>query len=492
MNLATASRPFSPFPLTRYTPRHVFQGESAFWNCSWHSSRGAVAPSSTSSTRGLGREVACWVTNQNSWPSKRTGRLSGNSAPLIPEGRLAFRCTAIAEDKDGVFSPGVSDRQAVIYDKSGKAMLKNMTWKEMEAWLVALGESPRNVHQLWTSLYREKHLISDVADLAGVSKPFAARMQSVASVDALQVDKVARASDGTCKILYKLPDGAVVETVLIPAESGRRTICVSSQVGCALNCQFCYTGRMGLRGHLSTAQIVDQVVLTRRLFSRPPPPPSPVDATSLHAEGDAGRADEGEEAEAVEEISNIVFMGMGEPLHNYTNVMSAIEILTDTRGLAFSHNKVTVSTSGLVPQIRRLCQESDVQLAVSLNATTDEVRNWIMPINRKYPLQMLMDTLREELPKRHRRRQQVLFEYIMLAGVNDSLEDAHRIVELTAGIPCKVNLITFNPHDGTEFRCSPPDRVLAFRDIIMQAGRVATIRKVRNATRAVLNHSLGT
>lgn len=242
-------------------------------------------------------------------------------------------------------------------------------------------------------------------------------------------------------MLFTLEDGLVIETVVIPSDRGRNTVCVSSQVGCAMNCQFCYTGRMGLRRNLTTAEIVEQAVFARRLMSAEVGP-----------------------------ITNVVFMGMGEPLHNFENVIKAADIMVDEHGLQFSPRKVTISTSGLVPQIKRFLHESNCALAVSLNATTDEVRNWIMPINRKYNLRLLLETLREELHSR--RNYKVLFEYVMLAGINDSVEDAKRLIGLVKGIPCKINLISFNPHSGSLFRSSSKNTMIEFRNILAEAGCV--------------------
>lgn len=248
--------------------------------------------------------------------------------------------------------------------------------------------------------------------------------------------------------MFTLEDGSVIETVVIPCTRGRTTVCVSSQVGCAMNCQFCYTGRMGLRKHLTTAEIVEQAVFARRLFS-----------------SEFGS------------ITNVVFMGMGEPLHNIENVLKAASIMVDEQGLQFSPRKVTVSTSGLVPQIKRFLRESNCALAVSLNATTDEVRNWIMPINRKYKLSLLLQTLREELSFKHKYK--VFFEYVMLAGVNDSVEDAERLIDLVRGIPCKINLISFNPHCGSQFKPTCGQEMIKFRNILAEAGCVVFLRPSR-------------
>lgn len=250
------------------------------------------------------------------------------------------------------------------------------------------------------------------------------------------------------QILFTLDDGLVIETVIIPCDRGRNTVCVSSQVGCAMNCQFCYTGRMGLTRHLTAAEIVEQAVYARRLFSS-----------------------------EVGSITNVVFMGMGEPFHNIESVIKAADIMVHDQGLHFSPRKVTVSTSGLVPQLKRFLRESNCALAVSLNATTDEVRNWVMPINRKYNLSLLLQTLREELCSKHNYK--VLFEYVMLAGVNDSLEDARRLIDLVQGIPCKVNLISFNPHCGSQFKPTSEEKIIEFRNILAEAGCIVFLRPSR-------------
>ena len=341
-------------------------------------------------------------------------------------------------------------------DGQGRLLLKGLTQSELERWLVEeLGERPFRVTQIWKWLYIR--FVSSFEEMTDLSKGLREKLVELARVDAIAVDAVFRASDGTRKITWKLDSGAIIESVLIPSEN-RVTLCISSQVGCAMNCQFCLTAKMGLRGHLSTAEIVDQVAQTRRMFE---------------AEG---------------HISNIVFMGMGEPLHNPDNVIPATQILIDRDGLGLSHRKVTVSTSGLVPEIKRLGQQSDAKLAVSLNATTDEMRDWLMPINRKYPLAVLMETLRE-FPLRNGDR--ITLEYVMLKDVNDSLDDARRIVKLIERVPCKVNLIPFNPHEGTEFQTSPRERVEAFRTFLASKHVHTTIRETRGDDRMAACGQLG-
>ncbi|KAK1858792.1 hypothetical protein I4F81_001392 [Pyropia yezoensis] len=357
---------------------------------------------------------------------------------------------------DVVTADKAGDAAAVVRDAAGRAVLKCMTLPQMEDWVESIGQPRFRARQLWKWLYKTDKWAATFDEMTDLSKTFRAALADAAVVDALAIHGVHQAADGTRKITFRLPgetagaSAGIIESVLIPA-AGRTTLCVSSQLGCALNCQFCLTAKMGLRRHLTVGEIVDQVVQTRRHF----------------------------EAEA--HISNVVFMGMGEPLHNIHAVLPAVETLLHADGLNMSHNKVTVSTSGLVPEIRRFARESKANLAVSLNASTDEVRSWIMPINRKYPLASLMGVLRDEFPRGSAGRTQakVFFEYVMLRGVNDSLDDARRILRLTAGVPCKVNLIHFNVHDGSEF--APSDRVTmrTFQDFLVRKGMTVTIRESR-------------
>ncbi|KAJ4960475.1 hypothetical protein NE237_020385 [Protea cynaroides] len=331
---------------------------------------------------------------------------------------------------------------------SSKVLLKGMKYAELENWVKSHGYRPGQALMLWKRLYGNNIWAHCVDELEGLNKDFQKMLGVFAEFKALSLKEILTAADGTRKILFNLDDGLVIETVVIPCKRGRTTVCVSSQVGCAMNCQFCYTGRMGLRRHLTAAEIVEQAVFARRLLS-----------------GEIGS------------ITNVVFMGMGEPLHNVENVIKAADIMVDEQGLHFSPRKVTISTSGLVPQMRRFLYESNCELAVSLNATTDEVRNWIMPINRKYNLGMLLGTLREELRVKHNYK--VLFEYVMLAGVNDSIEDAKRLISLIQDIPCKINLITFNPHCGSQFKPTSEEKIIDFRNVLAEAGCVVFLRPSR-------------
>ncbi|KAG9140488.1 hypothetical protein Leryth_016206 [Lithospermum erythrorhizon] len=340
------------------------------------------------------------------------------------------------------------DEEIKISMNGSKVMLKDMRYQELEKWVQSHGYRPGQAMMLWKRLYGDNRWAHYPDELEGLNKEFKKMLAEHAEFKALHLKDVITASDGTKKMLFELRDGLVIETVIIPCDSGRTTVCVSSQVGCGMNCQFCYTGRMGLKRNLSAAEIVEQAVFARRQFSS-----------------------------EVGSITNVVFMGMGEPLHNVDNVIKAADILVDDQGLHFSPRKVTISTSGLVPQLKRFLQESTCALAVSLNATTNEVRNWIMPINRKYDLSVLLGTLREELRCRHDYK--VLFEYVMLAGVNDSVEDAKRLIDLVKEIPCKINLISFNPHSGSLFKPTRKEKIIEFRNILAEAGCVVLLRPSR-------------
>lgn len=322
-------------------------------------------------------------------------------------------------------------------DASGKIWLKGLTRAQLHAWATGeLGLRPGQADALWAAMYRR--LRDDFAAMPELDRDARERLAQTARLGALELVGVYGSADGAHKLALRTDDGAVIESVLIPGPE-RATLCVSSQVGCAMNCQFCLTAKMGLSRHLRAAEIVEQFVVARRRFP------------------DVW-------------ISNVVFMGMGEPLHNLDEVIPATHVLVDDRGLGLSQRRVTVSTSGLVPQIERLIAESPAQLAVSVNATTDEVRDWLMPVNRKYPLATLFAALRAlPLPRRAR----VTLEYVLLADVNDSADDAARLAALVAGLPCKLNLIPFNPHPGSEFRRPDPERVAAFK-AALQAQRLNT------------------
>lgn len=265
------------------------------------------------------------------------------------------------------------------------------------------------------------------------------------TIPRLAPETVSRSIDGTRKLLFRLEGGRAIESVLIP-DPPRLTLCISSQAGCGMGCEFCATARLGFQRHLSSTEIVAQVL-------------------AASAELCAG-----------ERITNVVFMGMGEPLHNYDNVVEAIEILCAEWGCNVSSRRITVSTVGLLPQLQRLVRETPVNVAVSLAATTNELRDRLMPVNRRYPLEDLVAVCRE-LPIPQRRR--ITFEYVMLAGVNDSDADAARLVRLLHGVRSKVNLIPFNAFPGSGFRSPAPAAIRRFQVQLLERGVNATVRASR-------------
>ncbi len=324
--------------------------------------------------------------------------------------------------------------------------LKNFTRDQIERLFVeGYGEKKFRADQVWGWMYTR--LARTFDEMTNLSKALRARLMETARVCAIEPQGNHPSDDGTTKLTYHLDDEAVVESVFIPFQT-HNALCISSQVGCAMGCTFCYTAKMGLSRHLSVAEIVEQVVEARRLAE------------------EAGSA----------QITNIVFMGMGEPLHNLDAVIQACDILTDQDGLDFSRRRVTVSTSGLVPAIIRFMDESNCQLAVSLNATTDVQRSQIMPVNDRWNIEALLDCLRDlDLE----RRQRITLEYVMLGEYNDTLEDAERLVELTRGIPCKVNLIPFNPHPETPFKTPSEEQIDRFKQFLIDRNVSVFRRKTR-------------
>ena len=309
------------------------------------------------------------------------------------------------------------------------ADLRAMTLVETMDWMVReLGQPRFRGEQVWRWVHGKGARSFD--EMTNLGAPLRAALAEKATIGTLEVAEVQTSKDGTRKLRLETRDGKSIESVLIP-DGDKTTQCISSQVGCALDCQFCATGKLGLTRHLDPGEIVDQVYRARALL----------------AEVEPGRR-----------ITNLVYMGMGEPLHNYDNVVASLRILTDDKGIGLSQRRITVSTVGLVPKIARLGEE-DVRpnLAVSLNASSNEIRDRIMPVNKKYPIETLLETIRA-YPLEQRRR--VTFEYVLLAGVTDSLDDAARLARLLRGIRCKVNIIPWNPHPGSEFR-RPDDAAIA-------------------------------
>jgi 23S rRNA (adenine2503-C2)-methyltransferase len=327
----------------------------------------------------------------------------------------------------------------------------SLSQQELLDAVVALGEKPFRAKQLYRWLHKRWAVSFD--EMTDLSRPFREKLAQQYRLDPPAIDVVQQSSDGTRKYKLKTVDGRFIEAVYMPDEAaGRRTLCVSSQVGCAMGCTFCLTATMGIVRHLTPGEIVGQVHRVNRdlLETVGVPGPRP--------------------------LTNLVFMGMGEPLHNFDNLKTALETLLGEEGPNFSHRHVTVSTSGLVPQIERLGLETEVKLAISLNATTDEVRDEIMPVNRKWPIEELIAACRK-FPMRQGRR--ITFEYVMLGGINDSNEDAERLGKLVRGLPAKVNLIPYNENPGLGFREPTPERVDTFRAILEKHHVTAMVRKNR-------------
>ena len=340
-----------------------------------------------------------------------------------------------------------------------KTDLKNFTLTALEQFLKGQGKERFRALQVFKWIYQQD--AHGFEEMTNISKALRNELAESAFISNLEPEAVEEGSDGTRKYLFNLSDGHAVESVLIPIE-GRNTLCISSQVGCAMACEFCLTGTFRLTRNLTTAEIVNQIMAVKRDLLKNPP--VTMAGGGLLVENDDDESDDGG-PESPAAIRNIVLMGMGEPLHNLDSVIPAIQIMIDGNGLQLSNRRVTVSTCGLVPEMRRLGQElPNVNLAVSLNATTDELRNRIMPVNRSYPLKELLKACKEfPLPGRRK----VTFEYVMLGGVNDSLDDAKRLLKLISDIPNKVNLIPFNEHEGCDFKAPTRKAVDAFHKYLI-------------------------
>jgi 23S rRNA (adenine2503-C2)-methyltransferase len=332
----------------------------------------------------------------------------------------------------------------------GRRNLVGLDRAEFEAEIVALGEPAFRARQLWHWIYHRG--VTDFAAMTSLAKSFRENLAANFVVARPEVTVAKQSIDGTQKWLLKFADGQEVETVHIPEED-RGTLCVSSQVGCTLTCKFCHTGTQKLVRNLSAAEIVGQVMMARDALGEWPSPPD-------------GRL-----------LSNIVMMGMGEPLYNWDNVSKALKIVMDHEGISISKRRITLSTAGVVPMIERCGRELGVNLAISLHAVTDELRDRIVPINKKYPIAELMRACREYPGLSNARR--ITFEYVMLKDVNDSPADARALVALLEEVPAKVNLIPFNPWPGAPFECSSRRAIEAFSQIVFDAGYASPVRTPR-------------
>jgi 23S rRNA (adenine2503-C2)-methyltransferase len=316
--------------------------------------------------------------------------------------------------------------------------------------MARFGGEPFRARQLWHWIYHRG--ATDFAAMTSLSKPFRERLAARYELCRPAVSRSLTSVDGTRKWLLRFADGEEVETVHIPEED-RGTLCISSQVGCTLTCSFCHTGTQRLVRNLTAPEIVSQVMIARDELGEWP---SPQDER---------------------QVTNIVLMGMGEPLYNYENVAAALKIIMDPEGLSISRRKITLSTSGVVPMIRRCGEELGVNLAVSLHAVRDDIRERLVPLNRRYPIAQLLGACRTYPGSSNARR--ITFEYVMLKGINDSPGDARELVRLLEGIPAKVNLIPFNPWPGAPYECSSDAAIKAFSDIVFAAGYSAPVRTPR-------------
>ena len=341
----------------------------------------------------------------------------------------------------------------------GPLNLLGLTRDALHDTLIAAGTSEKQAKmrtgQLWQWIYQKG--VRQFDEMTNLSKEYRALLAENFVITLPEVVSKQVSVDGTRKYLVRIAGGHEVETVYIP-ETDRGTLCISSQVGCTLTCSFCHTGTQKLVRNLTSGEIIGQVMLARDdLGEWPEPGRNPANTARL--------------------LSNIVLMGMGEPLYNFENVRDAMKIAMDPEGIQLSRRRITLSTSGVVPEIARTATEIGCLLAVSFHGTTDEVRDKLVPINKRWNLDALLDALRD-YPKVSN-SERITFEYVMLKGVNDTDEDAHRLVELIKGIPAKVNLIPFNPWPGAPYQRSSNNRINAFAEIIYKAGYASPVRKPR-------------
>jgi 23S rRNA (adenine2503-C2)-methyltransferase len=329
---------------------------------------------------------------------------------------------------------------------SQKNDLKNLSPSELEEFIASFGKERYRSIQILRWLYQKG--VQTIDEMTNLSKKFREELSQISSISTLHPLKVEKAKDGTKKFLFQLEDGNRIESVLIP-DKKRLTLCLSTQVGCALGCQFCLTARNGFKRDLAVSEILNQILSVRETLT---------DQTS---------------------ITNVVLMGMGEPLANYRNTLKAIELMVHPDAFKFSSRRVTLSTAGLLPELERLSKEKiPFRLAISLNATDEESRSRLMPINRRYPLKKVLEACRN-FPLRPRER--ITFEYVLVEGVNDSLQDAKRLLKLLKGIPSKINLIPLNEAPGIPFEKPPEEKIVLFQEILMQGGLTAIVRKSKGA-----------
>ncbi len=330
---------------------------------------------------------------------------------------------------------------------------KDLDRAGLEAFAESLDQPAFRGRQIMAWLYRPG--INSFSQMTDLAKSFRALLPDHARISCFTDPVTEISDDGSIKFGFKLEDGQIIESVTIP-EPDRNTLCLSSQVGCAMECRFCQTGTIGFKRNLSPAEMVNQVCGVRDYLSDP--------VRNLQG--------------ATQSITNLVFMGMGEPLNNMDNLLTALSILTDQKGLDMASRRITVSTCGIVPQMHKLGKLTSVNLAVSLHAVDNETRDKLMPINRRYPIEQLLQACRD-YPIQKRKR--IMIEYIMLDGINDSDEEARRLATLLRPVPCKINLLAYNECAGSSYRPSPKNRILAFQEILRNAHYSVFIRSSRGS-----------
>jgi len=340
-------------------------------------------------------------------------------------------------------------------DKEGRVSLIGKTLLEIQEVLGEEGVPKFRAKQIWNWIYHRG--VTSFEEMKNIPKELREILIKDYSLTRPKIITEQKSADGTIKWLLEMSDGQQVETVYIP-EAKRGTLCVSSQVGCTLTCKFCHTGTQALVRNLGANEIIQQVLYAKDMLEEWPK--------------------EGEKTQNNNrELTNIVMMGMGEPLYNYDNVAKSIKIFTDVKAMGISKRRITLSTSGVVPQINQCGEELGVNLAISLHAANDILRSSIMPINKKYPLAELLEACRNYPNLSENRR--ITFEYVMLKDINDSDEDALQLAKLLSDIPCKINIIPFNSWEGSSFECSSNNRIRIFSDILKDAGYDAPVRKTR-------------
>jgi 23S rRNA (adenine2503-C2)-methyltransferase len=362
--------------------------------------------------------------------------------------------TMTAAEREKIFAYSAKFDPPGVITADGRRDLIGMSREELASEITSIGEAPFRVKQLWHWIYHQG--VTDFSRMSSIARPLQEKLAERFVISRPEAARVQTSADETRKFLFRFRDGQQAETVYIPdLEEDRGAVCISSQVGCTLSCRFCHTGTQTLVRNLAAPEIVGQFMAARDSYGEWPSP-----------KGDTPRL-----------LSTIVLMGMGEPLYNYANVAKAMKIIMDNEGIGLSRRRITLSTSGVVPMMDRAGAELGVCLAVSLHAVRDELRDELVPLNRKYPIAELLAACRRYPGASNARR--ITFEYVMLKGVNDSEADARELVRLIAGMPAKVNLIPFNPWPGTKFERSTRGAIERFSRIVNDAGYASPVRRPR-------------